>query len=103
MSFSVLYVTYPNEEEARNLTDHLIEKKLVAGVNLFPIESAYWWKNAVQREGEWVSIMQTSDRHWKQIVKTIEKLHSYEVPCIIRLNASANRDYEKWVDEETRG
>jgi periplasmic divalent cation tolerance protein len=43
---SVLYVTAPNIDEARRIAGELVEKHLVACVNLVPsVESVYRWKN----------------------------------------------------------
>ena len=43
---SVLYVTAPNIDEARRIAGELVERHLVACVNLVPsIESVYRWKN----------------------------------------------------------
>jgi periplasmic divalent cation tolerance protein len=97
MAFSVLYVTHPSKEVAETISQHLLQHKLVAGANLFPIESAYWWQGSIQQEGEWVSIYQAPNQHWEQIQKEIRSLHPYDIPCIIRFQAAANTDYEQWV------
>ncbi len=97
MAFALIYVTYPDEETAKKITDQLLEKKLVAGVNIYSIQSSYWWRGAVQREGEFVSIMQSPLNLWEELKTAITILHPYEVPCIIKMQAEANEDYEKWV------
>jgi periplasmic divalent cation tolerance protein len=40
-----IYITNPSKKEAKRLAKHLIEKRLIACANIFPIESLYWWKN----------------------------------------------------------
>lgn len=97
MAFALIYVTYPDEETAKKITDQLLEKKLVAGVNIYPIQSSYWWRGDVQREGEFVSMMQSPLRLWEELKTAIALLHPYEVPCIIKIQAEANEDYEQWV------
>jgi periplasmic divalent cation tolerance protein len=97
MAFSILYVTHPSKEVAEKISQHLLQQHLVAGANLFPIESAYWWQGNIQQEGEWVTIYQAPSQHWEQIQKEIRALHPYEVPCMIKLPAEANTDYEEWV------
>ena len=36
----------------------------------------------------------------KEIVYEVKKLHSYSIPCILRIDAAANKDYEAWAKKE---
>lgn len=102
MAFLLIYITHPDEKTAKQLSNLLVQEKLAACANYFPITSAYWWQGAVAREGEWVSLVKTSERRWKDLVTFVEEHHPYEVPCIMRLNVSANAAYEKWIEESVR-
>ena len=33
----------------------------------------------------------------EKIVKEIEKIHSYKIPCIIKIPVKANGKYDKWI------
>ncbi len=99
MSFSLIYVTHAGEREADRMVEVLLEKKLIACGNIFPITSAYRWKGAVQHEGEWVSLLKTTPEMWDPLVKAIEQLHPYELPCIIKWEVTANPAYENWIRE----
>ena len=33
----------------------------------------------------------------------IERLHPYEVPCIMRFETRANAAYEQWIEESVQG
>ncbi|MCC7507392.1 MAG: divalent-cation tolerance protein CutA [Saprospiraceae bacterium] len=101
MPFLLFYVTHPDEDSARHLADHLLEQKLVACANIFPMESAYRWNDAVQHEREWVSILKTRTSLEAQVEKTIQSFHSYETPCILRYEVRANAAYENWISEST--
>lgn len=50
MKIISIYITYPNIEEAKKICTHLLEQKLIACANYFPIESAYWWKGKIENE-----------------------------------------------------
>lgn len=102
MSFALIYITYPSEKVAQDITSTILEKKLAAGCNIFPIESSYWWKGAIAREGEFVSILQTSLTTWPHLRDLVSELHPYEVPCIIMMEVTANEAYVKWVEESTQ-
>ncbi len=101
MSFILIYITHPNEVAAQELTNQLIEERLVACANIFPIQSAYLWKGSVVKEGEWVSIVKTQTLLWEKVSLRIEDLHPYEVPCIMKINVEANQAYEEWIVAST--
>jgi len=102
MGFIIIYITHENEAAAKKITDQLVEEKLVACGNLFPIQSAYWWKSAIQNEKEWVSIVKTIPELWDKVKSKVEEIHPYEVPCIMKLKAEANEKYEAWIRESVR-
>ncbi|MEO1628169.1 MAG: divalent-cation tolerance protein CutA [Bacteroidota bacterium] len=102
MSFISVYITFPTEVAAKKITSYLIQQRYVACANIFPITSAYWWKSAVQNEKEWVGIVKTSHAKWDALVTTVEDIHPYDVPCIMRQEVQANAAYEKWIEENVR-
>jgi periplasmic divalent cation tolerance protein len=101
MSFIIIYVTHKNMEEARKVGDFLLQKRLIACANYIPITSSYLWKGKIENEKEIVSILKTRTKNWEKIKKEIEKIHPYETPCIIRLEASSNSSFEEWVTDST--
>ena len=102
MSLIFVYVTNPSKDEARKIAGVLIKKKLIACANIFPIESVYPWKGKIANEKEFVLIGKTYNRNYKNIVKEVEKVHPYEVPCIAKLPVTFNDKYEKWLKGELR-
>jgi uncharacterized protein involved in tolerance to divalent cations len=44
MAFIGIYVTHQSREEAEKIAHHLLQEKMIACVNYFPIQSAYWRK-----------------------------------------------------------
>ena len=96
---TLIYITCKDKEEARKISRVLLEKKLVACSNMFPIESMYWWKGKIEEENEVVILAKTKDKNFDIIKEEVKKIHSYEIPCILKLETEANIDYDKWVDE----
>ena len=103
MSFVVVYITHPNMDEAKRVVSHLLGKRLIACANFFPIESMYWWEGKVETGCEVVSVVKTGKANWRKLKAEVEKIHTYKVPCIVRLEAEANRGYEDWIMKETKG
>ncbi|MEM7105978.1 MAG: divalent-cation tolerance protein CutA [Bacteroidota bacterium] len=102
MAFLVIYITHPDEETANKVANHLLDQRLVACGNIFPITSAYWWNQKIAHEGEFVSIVKTKKSNWEAVVKAVEAIHPYEVPCIMKIEAEANQAYEDWIKAETK-
>lgn len=94
---TLVYITCNDEKEAEKISKHLLLKRLVACANIFPIKSMYWWDNKIVNDKENVIIAKTNDKNFKKVESEVKKLHSYEIPCILRINAKANEDYETWA------
>lgn len=99
MGFIMVYITHATEKVALKVSNYLVEQKFAACANVFPIKSIYWWKAAIQAENEWVSIVKTIPENWISLKSEVEKIHPYEVPCIIKFEVEANEAYEKWIRE----
>ncbi len=99
MSFTIIYITYPDSDTAKRICTHLIEKKLVACSNVFPIQSSYWWAGKIENDDEFVSIVKTTKENFDKVKKEVVKIHPYKVPCIMAIHAEANQAYEDWIKE----
>jgi periplasmic divalent cation tolerance protein len=102
MSIIIVYITYPNMKEAKKIISHLIQKKIIACANFFPVESCFFWKGKVENSKEIVSIAKTKKANWKKIKLEVKKMHSYETPCILKFDVEANEEFESWVKSETK-
>jgi periplasmic divalent cation tolerance protein len=102
MKIILLYVTHKNQEEAEKISSHLLEKKLIACTNFFPIKSSYWWKGSIETADEIVTLFKTKEENFEIVKAEIEKIHPYETPCILKLEADANESYATWINSETK-
>ena len=89
-------------DEAKKVASHLLEQKLIACANFFPIESACWWKGKIENSNEIVSIVKTKKENWEKVKEEVKKIHSYEIPCIMKFEVEANDDYENWIKSEVK-
>ncbi len=100
---AIVLITTPTYNEAENLTQRLLKQKLAACINLLPVTSHYWWKSKIEKTEETLMIVKTQPRLIKQIVKLVQKHHSYEVPEIIALPIiQGNPKYLAWITETTK-
>ena len=95
-----IFVTVPNMKVANKITEFLVENKLVACVNIIPkIKSVYWWENKICKSNEHLLVGKTIKSNFNKIVKEIKKIHPYEVPEIVCVDITANKDYLNWIKE----
>jgi periplasmic divalent cation tolerance protein len=97
-----IYVTNPSKEEAERIAKHLLEKRLIACANIFPIDSMYWWEGRIAHEKEHVFIAKTLVGKADAVESEIKKMHSYKVPCIARIPVKTNADYFTWLRDEVK-
>ena len=96
--FSIIYITTSDLGEARRIARTLVEERLAACVNVFPITSIYHW-DGVQEDDEVALIVKTRRENVKKIEERVKELHSYETPCIISFAIdSGSEEFLKWVD-----
>ena len=93
----------PDLESARKLAKVLVEKGLVACVNIMsPVQSIYRWKGAIEEAAEVPLFLKTTQDRYAEVEKTIGELHPYEIPEIIALPIIDGLPaYLSWVKEET--
>jgi len=99
MSFTIIYITHPDEVTASQISNELLDAKLIACANIFPMSSMYFWKGEIQKEGEFISIVKTHKRKLAEILSMVENIHPYGVPCILHFKVKANKAYENWIKE----
>jgi len=101
--YSVVITTCSNDEEVRKITSALLEKKIAACIQAFPISSYYTWKGEVCNENEIALLIKCNQNHYAEIETVILKTHSYDLPEIILLPINNGLDkYLSWIDEVSR-
>ncbi len=101
MALISVYVTSPSMEEARRIAKHLLDKRLVACANHFPISSDFLWDGRLRSEEEVVSLLKTVPENWERVRDEIAHIHPDKVPCILRYAIEASDGYEDWVRDST--
>jgi len=99
---TLIYITCKDEEEAVKISRHLLNEKLIACSNMHPIRSMYRWNGKIKDEREFVIIAKTLDKYYEKIKEDVKKMHTYDVPCILKIDAEANEEYNQWVIDEVK-
>jgi len=101
--FVLILVTTADKAEAEQISQHLVEEKLIACCNIVsPIVSLFFWKGKIEKEQESLMIIKSISNNFDKIVQKVKKLHSYETPEIIALPIIlGSEEYLNWIKNET--
>ena len=99
-----VYMTAGTFEEARKIGQILVEKNLVACVNLIEnMTSIYKWEEKLEEGQEVVMIAKTRKKLMSKLIETVNFHHSYECPCILDLPIQGgSTEFLAWIETETK-
>lgn len=99
MKYYTAFSTFPSIELAREVSRELVEKKLVACVNIVPVvESIYEWEGKICEEQEVLVMMKVSEMQLTKLEECLVVLHPYEVPEFITIEIkSGHQPYLDWL------
>lgn len=97
-------VTGPRTSLMQSMIENLLEERLVACGQRFDwVHSAFLWDGKVEHQREERVCFHTRAALFEELAARIERLHPYEVPCILSLSVqAASPAYHRWVLEETK-
>lgn len=95
----IFYIPIPSKEAGQSLGHGLLAKKFVGCCNIMPVNSMFWWKGEISCEDEFVIICKTIESKSWEVEKYVKENHPYDTPCIIRVNAEANKKFLTWLNE----
>ena len=99
---AMAYVTAPDRETARTIARVVVERRLAACANYWPVESRYWWEGTQEETHEFVIIFKTRRSLVRKFIAAIRSVHPAEVPCIVSYPMGpALPEYLDWIDAET--
>tara|TARA_B100000029_G_scaffold208417_1_gene206246 strand:- start:4255 stop:4566 length:312 start_codon:yes stop_codon:yes gene_type:complete len=102
MDFVIILSTFPNKKTITTIANQLVERKIVACVNITKISSVFTWKGKIENQSEYLGLFKTTKKNLKQLKKELKKLHPYDVPEIAEINPnSINQSYFKWITQST--
>jgi periplasmic divalent cation tolerance protein len=100
--YGVVLVTTVTQAEGLAIAQVLVQQKLAACVNLFPVQSIYIWQGDLCEDQEWQLVIKTQLDHFSELETAIRAHHSYEVPEIIALPLAAGAEpYLAWIKAQT--
>ncbi len=102
--YIIALITVPDQETGEMIANILLEKKLVACVNIVtPVISFFSWEGESDREDEVLLILKSrADLFESDLIPAVEAVHPYKLPEIIALPIiMGSEKYLNWIDEVT--
>ncbi|CAL8320412.1 unnamed protein product [Lota lota] len=98
---SVLLISTPNEQVARDIGRAIMERQMAASINILPrTSSLYYWKGEIQDATEIVMLVKTKTSKIQKVIDHVRSIHPYENPDVLCLAVGyASASYVRWMDE----
>ncbi len=103
----LVYIVCSNENEAKNIAEKLLKKRLCACVNILDkMKSMYFWpakSGKIEKSTETILLVKTIKEKYFQINKEILKIHSYDIPCIFSIKIDeVDSKYYRWLKDQIK-
>lgn len=100
----LVFTTFPDADVAAGVVRQLVEEKLAACGTILPgARSIYGWEGKIEDNAEVLVLLKTLGPNYTRLEKRLAKLHPYDTPEILALEAgAANRAYAAWVEGRLR-
>ncbi|XP_049281927.1 protein CutA homolog [Anopheles funestus] len=97
--YSVAFVTVPDNTVAVNVGRQLVEKSLVACVNIIPgLTSIYAWEGKINEDPEVLMMIKTRTSRVEELIRFVREIHPYSVAEVIAFPiAEGNAPYLDWI------
>lgn len=100
--FCQVLINAVNQEEASNISDTLVKKRLIAGSLITKGPSRYWWEGEIV-EKEYYNIQAFSlIKNKSRIISEVKKIHSDKCPIIAFFKIDGNDEFLNWIKESVK-
>ena len=100
--FALVMTTCGGKADAELIATTLVEKRLAACVQMFPIASVYRWEGALQKAEEWMLLGKIRAADYADVEAAIAAVHPYSTPEIIEIGIeNGAQTYLNWIASVT--
>ena len=101
----LVFCTFPDADTAAAVTKTLVGEKLIACGTILPgARSIYEWEGKMEDASEVLVLFKTAGPAYAKLEKRLLKLHPYDMPEIVALEAgAASKGYSAWVASAVNG
>ena len=96
----MILITFPSLASAEEVIGELFQKKLIACAQIDgPVRSYYRWDGKLNDGEEWRVLLKTTAEKLEELELETSRIHYYDTPQWLVLEAKASVEYLKWVNE----
>ncbi len=100
--YALVMTTCGGKADAELIATTLVEKRLAACVQMFPIASVYRWEGALQKAEEWMLLGKIRAADYADVEAAIAAVHPYSTPEIIEISIEKGAQaYLNWIASVT--
>ena len=100
-SYCIVMTTFSDDAAARRILERLVEERLAACVQTFPVDSMYRWNGALQHESEILAFIKTKESLYESVEGLIRTYHDYECPEVLRIPVTGGfAPYLGWIESQ---
>lgn len=101
--YALVMTTCGDLANAESIATTLIEKRLAACVQIFPINSFYEWQGVVRNAQELMVFLKIKTADYADVEAAIRAAHAYDNPEIIEVSIERGAQaYLSWIASVTR-
>lgn len=101
--YAIVTTTVDSQEGADAIVARVLDEKLAACVQAFPVTSHYVWQGERRKEPEILLQMKIKSSDWAALREAIRDVHPYDTPEIVRTPIEdGHAPYLRWIDDVTR-
>ena len=97
---SLIITTESNYSNAEKLAKKILDMRLATCISFTQINSMYLWKGEIENSSEVQLNIKTKEKLVDEVFKVLKKLHSYSIPEVVCITASASNEYKDWLEGE---
>ena len=99
----LVIVSCPSASEAAGIVREVVQRRLAAAGQTWPITSTYWWDGEMVKRQETTVLFKTVEARVDDIFEVIGAMHSYETPSIAVVPVTrTGPGVAGWLGDSTR-
>jgi uncharacterized protein involved in tolerance to divalent cations len=91
-------ISAETEQQAGDILNSLLEKKLIAGSIITSAPSRFWWKDSIESMDYYTLSAFTLAKHKEAIISVVKDMSVEEVPMIWFMNIDGNAELLTWIE-----
>jgi periplasmic divalent cation tolerance protein len=100
--YGIVYTSTNSKKNARDISTALLNKKLAACIQSFPMSSTYEWQGEIVEDEELLMLIKIKAAYYDEVERVICETHDYDVAEVMMTDVcKGNPAYLDWISAVT--